>query len=213
MRNALCIAGLLIALPASADCTDETLRTWQPGSGAVTVESTREEKVEPPTEPRQASIKCTPSESEEACESRARREVLAKNPTWTIIEARAQGAQEGYDAQIDADGEPIRQYFPSVVAVEEHMAKLKAAGRKQVSLTKLHAVSKPETRTVEVQARAPGKKKTSRVRFRARLHWKPATDGPSAITAAMRSAELANLSLSLFERRDDGTYTIVIACP
>jgi hypothetical protein len=29
----------------------------------------------------------------------------------------------------------------------------------------------------------------------------------------MRAAELAGLSLSLFERRDDGTFTVVVACP
>jgi hypothetical protein len=216
MRNALCLATLVCAgqaIAGEAPCTEATLRAWQPGSGPVTLEHVKEEQVEPPSEPRQASIKCKLDESEEACESRARKEVIAKNPTWTIVEARPHGAQEGYEALIDVDGAAERHYFLTIAAVEELMAKLKARGHKIVVLTKLHAVSKPETRTIEVHARAPGKKKTSRMRLRARLHWKPTGDAVQAVSAAQRAAALANMSLSLFERRDDGTFTIVIACP
>jgi hypothetical protein len=206
---------MLHAWPAVAEtaCTESTLRAWQPGSGPVTIEHVKEEQVEPPSEPRQASIKCGPDETEEACESRARKEVVAKNPTWTIIDARPQGVHEGYDAQLDVDGSPRRKYFSSIGAVEEEMNKLKAAGHKDVLLTKLHAVSKPETRTIEIHARAPGKKKPSRMRLRARMHWRPTGDAVQALSSAQRSAALANMSLSLFERRDDGTFTIVIACP
>src|SRR5688572_26919035 len=107
MRNALCLATMLYVWPAAgaeSACTEATLRAWQPGSGPVMVEHVKEEQVEPPSEPRQASIKCGLEETEEACESRARREVIAKNPTWTIVEVRPHGAQEGYEAQLDVDG-------------------------------------------------------------------------------------------------------------
>jgi len=210
MRDALVTIVLLAAARAGAECTPETLKSWKPGPGAVQAAEVNEEP-ESATEPRTVSVRCSAAESDDACESRARKQVL-KNTGWTIVSARMEGERDAYEATLDENGTQRKQRFATTEAALDELKRLRAAGRK-VELTKLHEVPRPESRVVHVEARAPSKKRTSRVRLRARLTWKPEGDQVAAVSAAMRAAELAGLSLSLFERRDDGSFTVVVACP
>lgn len=209
---------LVVTLPAEAAqaaepaCTEATLRGYSPGDGAVTVEELKEELVEPPAEPRQAKVACELKETEAQCDGRARREVLKKNPTWTISETRLRGVPAGYEALLEVDGAPRTLHIPTFEAVQEAIEKLKD-DKHQVILLKMHQIDRPESRWIDVTARAPGPRKSQRRRLRMRLHWEATSKDHTAVASAQRRAERAGIALTLFERRDDGSFTVVAACP
>src|SRR5262245_59438780 len=119
MRDVLVAALLLCGSRAQAECTAETLRSWKPGNGSISADDVREEPEEAPGEPRHTSVKCATEESDEACESRARKTTLQKNPTWTLLSARIEGVPAGYEAQLEEKGAARKQKFATVESALE----------------------------------------------------------------------------------------------
>jgi hypothetical protein len=205
-------AGRAPELATVAGCSDATLRAFDPGvPGIERVAVTQAVRPEPPFV-REHVRRCELMESDDLCQTRARRAVLATDPDAKIGAVSMRGEPDGWTAQLEVDGQrrDVRVAQQRDVIIEAQ--RLRSLGH-QVTPVEGRVVYRPDGRSavVSYEVHLPAASEPRR-RWEARLHWPTPPELPTAIDRITREAERASLVVVRYEVTTDG-ISADVACP
>ncbi|HUQ07205.1 MAG TPA: hypothetical protein VM261_32160 [Kofleriaceae bacterium] len=196
---------------AAPECDDATLRAFDPGLPGL--ERGVVERRDAPAEPlaREHARPCELAEDDELCQARARRAVLAADPTASISGVSMDGEPDGWQAQLDVDGLRQAVVLPEGAEVLDEVRRLRSLGHRVVPLEGRRVFREGSRRAI-VQYAVVVDRAPARMRWEATLRWPQPADVENALGQLQHETERANLVNVSYEVTAAGLVAVV-ACP
>jgi hypothetical protein len=192
-------------------CDGVTLRAFDPGLPGREVVSVDERRQHDAPLTREHARPCELAEDDDTCLARAKRDVIAADPDATITEAAMNGEPDGWQAQLEVDGQlrPLR--VPQEADVVAEARRLQSLGHRVVP-REGRRVYREDSRRAIVSYAVPIGQTPSRVQWEATLRWPLPPDVPAALERLQEQVERAGLVVVRYEVGVDGVLAVV-ACP
>lgn len=194
-----------------AGCDQRTLDAFDPGLPGLERVAVEQRREPDPPLLREHARTCEIAELDEVCQQRARRDVVAADPDATIGDVAMDGDSDGWQAQLEVDGQRRELLVPQEADVIAEARRLQSLGHRVVPLEGRRVYREGSRRAI-VHYAVPISRNAPRVRWEASLRWPLPPDIPVAVEQLQRAIERANLVTVRYEITQDGVLAIV-ACP
>lgn len=192
-------------------CHDKTLAAFDPGLPGLERVAIEQRRAPDAPLTREHVRPCEPLEDDDVCQARAKREVLTADPGATIGHVAMDGDPDGWQAQLEVDGQRRELRVPNEADVIIEARRLQSLGHRVVPLEG-RRIYRDGSRRALVQYAVPLPPVEDRVKWEATLRWPLPPDIVVAVTRLQDETERANLVLARYEVTIDGMVAVV-SCP